>query len=84
MLSRWRQIGIRRRSWAFSYPQLADGIAQKDKKKSELTAITEDALDQQDEAAAFGLETLTKSKIKVAPITDLSRIAKLAREELRI
>jgi hypothetical protein len=69
---------------AFSFPQLADGIARADKKKTELTAVTEDALDQQDEPTAFALETLTRSKIKIVPVTEMDRIAKLAREELRI
>jgi len=69
---------------AFTYPQLAEGIAQKDKKQSELTAVIEEGLDQQDEATRFGLETLTKSKIKIVAVTEMDRIAKLAREELRI
>jgi hypothetical protein len=69
---------------AFTYPQLAEGIARTDKKKTELTAVTEDALDQQDESTAFALETLTKSKIKIIAVTEMDRIAKLAREELRI
>jgi Protein of unknown function (DUF3037) len=69
---------------AFSFPQLAEGIARIDKKKTELTAVTEDALDQQDESTAFALETLTKSKIKIVAVTEIGRIAKLAREELRI
>jgi hypothetical protein len=69
---------------AFSFPQLADGIARADKKKSELTAVTEDALDQQDESTAFALETLTKSKIKIVAVTEMDRVAKLAREELRV
>jgi hypothetical protein len=69
---------------AFSFPQVAEGIARNDKKKTELTAVTEDPLDQQDESTAFALETLTKSKIKIVAVTEMDRIAKLAREELRI
>jgi len=69
---------------AFSFPQLAEGIARADKKKTELTAVTEDALDQQDESTAFALDILTKSKIKIVPVTEIDRIAKLARQELRI
>src|SRR4051812_37307192 len=69
---------------AFTYPQLAEGIARTDKKKAELTAVTEDELDEEDESTAFALETLTKSKIKIVPVAEMDRIAKLAREELRI
>jgi len=69
---------------AFSYPQLVEGIARADKKKAELTAVTEDALDQQDESTAFALETLTKSKIEIVTVNEMGRIATLAREELRI
>src|SRR3954467_626081 len=69
---------------AFSYPQLAEGVQRTDNKKAELTVVTEYALDQQDEATAFALETLTNSKIKIVAVTEMDRIAKLAREELRI
>src|SRR5438067_1972761 len=50
---------------AFTFLQLAEGIARVDKKKVELTAVTEGALHQQDESTAFALETLTNSKIKI-------------------
>jgi hypothetical protein len=69
---------------AFTYPQLAEGIARADKKKSELTAVTEDELAKDDESTAFALETLSKSKIKIIAVTEMDRIARLAREELRI
>ena len=59
-------------------------IARTDKKKAELTAVTEGALDQQDESTAFALETLTKSRIMIVAVTEMDRIAKLARKELRI
>jgi hypothetical protein len=69
---------------AFTYPQLAEGIAQKDKKKSELTAVTEDELDRGDESTAFALDTLKGSKIKIATVSMIPEIAKEARRELHI
>jgi hypothetical protein len=69
---------------AFSYPQISDGILRVEKVKSELTAVVEDKLDRQDEAIAFALETLSRSRITVAAQTDLPRLAEAARRELRL
>lgn len=69
---------------AFSFPQLAEGIARADKKKTELTVVTEDALDQQDESTAFALDTFANSKIKIASVSMMPEIAKQARRDLRI
>ena len=69
---------------AFSFPQLVEGIARVAKKKTELTAVTEDAPDQQDGLTAFALDTLSRSKIKVVQLNEMPGIAKLARQELRI
>ncbi len=69
---------------AFSYPQIADGILRVEKVKSELTAIVEDKLDRQDEAIAFALATLERSRIVVAPQAELPRLAEAARRELKV
>ena len=68
---------------AFTFPHLVEGIASADKKTTELTAVT-DELDKEDESTAFALDTLTKSKIEIVSVGEMDRIAKLAREELRI
>jgi hypothetical protein len=69
---------------AFTYPQLAEGIARTDKKKSELTVVSEDELDRNDESIAFALETLENSKIKIALASMMPEIAKQARRDLLI
>jgi hypothetical protein len=68
---------------AFSYPLIAAGIRKKEKARTELTAIVEDALDRKDEAIAFALATLEQSHITAAPAAELARIAETARRELR-
>jgi hypothetical protein len=50
--------------------------------KTELTAITEDALDPANEAVAFALATLQGAQIAVAPQQHLGAIAEIARKEL--
>jgi len=69
---------------AFTYPQIAEGIARLEQAKAELTAIVEDDLDQNDEPIAFALETLKQSRITVSSMTELARIAETARQELRV
>lgn len=68
---------------AFSFPQLREGIAQKEHRRAELTAITEDGLDANDPAIAFALATLQRSEIAVATVASLPAIAEQARTELR-
>ena len=68
---------------AFSFPLIAAGIRKKEKAKTELTAIVEDALDRKDEPIAFALATLKQSRITVAMAADLPRIAEAARRDLR-
>ena len=67
---------------AFSFPQLREGIARKERRRAELTAITEDGLDLNDPAVAFALATLKRSEIAVAAARDLPRIAERARDDL--
>jgi len=67
---------------AFTYPQIAEGIARLENAKTELTAIVEDELDPKDEPIAFALETLKQGRITVAPLAELQRIAEDARSEL--
>lgn len=69
---------------AFSYPQIAEGIARLEKAKASLTAIVEDSLDRSDEPIAFALEMLERSKIAVAAQSELPRVAEVARRELRV
>ena len=69
---------------AFSYPQIAEGIARVERAKSELTAIVEHGLDRNDDQIGFALETLDRSQIAIATTADLNELAHTARVELRI
>lgn len=69
---------------AFSYPQIREGIARLEDAKTSLTAVVEDDLDRNDEAVAFALDTLDKTSILVASMSELSAIADRARRELRV
>ncbi len=68
---------------AFTYPQIAEGIARLENAKTELTAIVEDDLDKSDEPIAFALDTLRQVHITVSPLGELPKIVEGIRSELR-
>lgn len=69
---------------AFTYPLLAEGIARLEHAKTDFTAIVEDDLDREDDAIEFAIQTLERTSIKVASLSELSMIAERARQELRL
>ncbi len=69
---------------AFSYPQMAAGIAQEQDIGTTLTAVVEDGLDQSDESILFALEVMEKNGIGVAGVKEMPRLAEMARQELRL
>lgn len=69
---------------AFSYPQIAAGIAREEKASASLTAVVEDNLDRSDEAILFALATLEQSQIAVAAVAAMPGIAEQVRVELRV
>lgn len=68
---------------AFSFPQIAEGMALEEKAEISLTAVVENGLDRSEEAVAFALATLQRSRIAVAAVAEMPRFAELARQELR-
>ena len=69
---------------AFSYPKIVEGIAEKERASTVLTAVVEDDLDQSDEAILFALGILEQSKIRVVAVGKMSGIAKVARREMGV
>jgi hypothetical protein len=69
---------------AFSFPQVREGIALIEHAKAELTAVVEDDLNRGEEMIAFALETLAKSDIAVAPVSEMPGLAEIARRDLRV
>jgi hypothetical protein len=69
---------------AFSYPWLAEGIRQAEGTEAALTAIVEDDLERDSEAAGFARETLEQHRIAVAPLSQMQAIALAAAHELGI
>jgi hypothetical protein len=69
---------------AFSYPGLQDGILRGEQATSDMTAVTEDGLDLEDEGVAFALATLQGSEIAVARVSEMPQIAERARAELKV
>jgi hypothetical protein len=69
---------------AFTFPQLAEGIREKQNKVARLTAIVEDGLDRQneEESISFALETLERQSIAIAPLAQMPQIAATAAREL--
>ena len=69
---------------AFSYPQLAEGIAREERAETSLTAVVEDGLDRSDEEIVFALAMMERSRISVAGVGEMPRLAEVARRELGV
>ncbi len=68
---------------AFSFPELREGIANKQNAKSELTAIIEPGLDRSDDAAAFALAVMERSNISVVTTAELLKCLRNGGRELK-
>lgn len=69
---------------AFSYAEMRDALHESEHGMSDLTAITEDGLDLNDEGVAFALGTLRERGIQIANVAQMPQIAERARLELRL
>ncbi|HET8890383.1 MAG TPA: DUF3037 domain-containing protein [Candidatus Angelobacter sp.] len=69
---------------AYSFPQLAEGIRKSLGKQGSLTAVVEDDLPADDEAAKFARETLELNAIQIATASSMPSIARAAAQELGI
>src|SRR5208337_5445710 len=69
---------------AFSYSDLREGLNAAEHAMSDMTAITEDGIDLEDEGVAFVLATLQNSEIAVARVSQLPQLAERARVELKL
>ncbi|MGH9601303.1 MAG: DUF3037 domain-containing protein [Terriglobales bacterium] len=69
---------------AFTYPQIAEGIARLEQAKTEMTAVMEDDLNLREEPIAFALETLKQGRITIAAMVELPRIAEDVRRDLHV
>jgi len=69
---------------AFTYPALAEGIARVEGAKTDLTAVIEDDLREEESAASFAVETLRRTSITVARVSEMPAYAERARMELRL
>jgi hypothetical protein len=67
---------------AFSYPVVAEGMARQEKVDASLTAVVEDSLDRNDERILFALAMMERSRIGVASVSEMPRLAEVARREL--
>jgi hypothetical protein len=69
---------------AFSFPEMREGMWRKQHVKSELTAIIERDLGDDDEAVAFARAVMERSDIRVATTAELPALGEQARRELRL
>jgi hypothetical protein len=69
---------------AYSYGEMAKGLQAAEQVTSDLTAITEDGLDLNDEGVAFALAVLQGSSIATSRVSEMPRIAEQARIDLRL
>ena len=69
---------------AFSYSDMREGFMNAEHAMSDLTVITENELDEDDEGVAFALGTLRDNEINVARLAAMPQIAEQARLELKL
>jgi len=69
---------------AFSFPQIAEGIRVAQGKQTQLTAVVEDGLPEDDEAVHYARETLSQHSIAIVPVIQMPEIARTAAQELGI
>jgi Protein of unknown function (DUF3037) len=67
---------------AFSFPHLADGIYRQERKKTELSAVIEDRLPQDDEQIEYALDILRQQTIRIVPLAQMPKEAANAAREL--
>ena len=69
---------------AFSYSQMVDGFMKAEHAMCDLTVITEDGLDADDEAVTFARAALKAQDINVFPLASMPGIAERARLDLKL
>lgn len=78
------------KGFAYSAPQLREGVERVERARLELTAVVEplrsvsDAEDEAMERYRFGVEAMEREAIRVVTLSDLARMAETARLELRV
>lgn len=69
---------------AFSFHGLVEGVRRIEKAEAKLTAVVEDNLDRKSDSIAFALGALEESHISIAAVSEMPKLAQLARNELRV
>lgn len=69
---------------AFSYTAIKEGLVQQRHLESDLTAVIEDGLEENDLSVGFALETLANSDIQIARVSEMPTIAERVRVEMRL
>ncbi len=69
---------------AFSFPQIAKGILQAEHKNTQLTAVVEDDLPEDNDATNYARETLRQQAISIAGVSQIAELARAAARELGI
>jgi hypothetical protein len=79
------------KGFAYSAPQLREGVERVESATLELTAVVEplrrrdtDAEEEATERYRFGVEAMEREAIRVVTLSDLARVAETARLELRV
>jgi hypothetical protein len=69
---------------AFSYADMREGLEGEEHVMSDLTAITEDDVDREDEGISFALFVLQDRQIQFARVAQMPQIAEEARRDLKL
>ena len=68
----------------FNFPQAQAGSRRVEKSDVTLTAVVENELDRKSEKVRFSLNALEESRIAVATVSEMPRLAEEARKDLRL
>ena len=68
---------------AYSWPVVRDGIAQKRHLDCDMRVIVSNHLDRNDDAVAFGWETMERAGLQIHPVSQIPEFAEQARVALR-
>ena len=69
---------------AFSYSEMRDGFMAAEHALSDLTVVTENGLDENDEGIKFASAILRENEINIAAVAEMPAIAERARLELKL
>jgi hypothetical protein len=68
---------------AYRFPKIREGVLKSEFATARLTAVVDDGLDLGQQEVAFALGVLEENRVQIATVSEMPRIAEIARMELK-